>query len=50
LTALQNQDEKTTEDLMRGHLTAQGGSLHDFIATLPVDVLNTPGNQTSAYT
>jgi DNA-binding GntR family transcriptional regulator len=50
LTALQNQDAKTTEDLMRGHLTAQGGSLHDFIATLPVDVLNTPGNQTSAYT
>ena len=50
LTALQNQDAKTTEDLMRGHLTAQGGYLHDFIATLPVDVLNTPGNQTSAYT
>ena len=50
LMALQNQDAKTTEDLMRGHLTAQGGSLHDFIATLPVDVLNTPGNQTSAYT
>ena len=50
LTALQNQDAKTTEDLMRGQLTAQGGSLHDFIATLPVDVLNTPGNQTFAYT
>ena len=50
LTALQNQDAKTTEDLMRRHLTAQGGSLHDFIATLPVDVLNTPGNQTFAYT
>lgn len=50
LTALKNQDANTTEDLMRGHLTAQGGSLHDFIATLPVDFLNMPGNHVSAYT
>ncbi len=49
LAALQKRDTETTEQLMRGHLTAQGGSLHDFIASLPVDVLNMPGNHASAY-
>lgn len=44
LDAIRNQDGDETADLMRGHLTAQGGSLSDFIATLPQDVMRVAGN------
>ena len=50
LAALEIQDADATERLMRGHLTAQGGSLHDFIASLPADVLkNSDSSPASAY-
>jgi len=42
LAALKSQDPDATEQLMRGHLTAQGGSMNDFIASLPQDVLKQP--------
>lgn len=44
LAALQSQDPVATERLMRGHLTAQGGSMNDFIASLPQDVLKQPAS------
>ncbi|NQV99330.1 MAG: GntR family transcriptional regulator [Rhodospirillales bacterium] len=40
LAALIAQDGAAAERLMQGHLTAQGGSMNDFIASLPDDVLN----------
>ena len=49
LAALKIQNADETERLMREHLTAQGGSLHDFIASLPADILNTSDNPVSAY-
>jgi DNA-binding GntR family transcriptional regulator len=42
LAALKSQDPDKTERLMRGHLTAQGGTMNDFIASLPQDVLKQP--------
>ena len=44
LKALKSRDSDKTGFLMREHLTAQGGSLNDFIATLPQDVMNVAGN------
>lgn len=46
--AIRNRDSDETGNLMRGHLTAQGGSLSDFIATLPQDVMKVAGNHAFA--
>ncbi len=48
LSALEAQDPEQAEHLMAGHLTAQGGTLNDFIASLPEDVFNRPGLQALA--
>jgi DNA-binding GntR family transcriptional regulator len=40
LIAIENRDVGKVENLMKQHLSAQGGSVQDFIATLPADVLN----------
>jgi len=40
LTAIVNRDADHVDALMKQHLSAQGGSVQDFIATLPVDLLN----------
>ncbi len=38
--AVENRDAEQVEELMKQHLSAQGGSVQDFIATLPPDMLN----------
>ncbi len=40
LLAIESRDVEKVENLMKQHLSAQGGSVQDFIATLPADVLN----------
>jgi DNA-binding GntR family transcriptional regulator len=40
LNALEDRDATEVEYLMKHHLSAQGGSVQDFIATLPADMLN----------
>lgn len=49
LGALSRQDASESEQLMRHHLTAQGGSLNDFIASLPDDLLNISDADRAAY-
>jgi len=41
LSAINRRDVDQVEILMKQHLSAQGGSVHDFIASLPADMLNT---------
>jgi len=48
LAALVGRDEDAAEQLMRNHLTAQGGTLNDFIASLPDDLLDMPGTPAAA--
>ena len=40
LNAIEERDAERVEELMKQHLSAQGGSVQDFIATLPTDMLN----------
>jgi len=40
LKAVEDRDAERVEELMKQHLSAQGGSVQDFIATLPADMLN----------
>ncbi len=40
LKAIENRDAEQVEELMKQHLSAQGGSVQDFIATLPPDMMN----------
>ena len=40
LKAIEERDAARVEELMKQHLSAQGGSVQDFIATLPTDMLN----------
>lgn len=44
LNGLKAHDSEKVANLLRNHLTAQGGSLNDFIASLPQDLMNLAGN------
>jgi len=45
LQAIENRSADNAEMLMKGHLSAQGGSVQDFIATLPTGILDPTADQ-----
>jgi len=47
LKAIEGGDAEGVEELMKQHLSAQGGSVQDFIATLPTDMLSQTASRMS---